>query len=193
MGDEAIAWPGPFRAVSDRELPEIWYLTPQTALLFEFIPITAYPPPGADAPAVSGLLRRMLYLVKLSPAELTQLIQDMNAQLAGQQYIAIRAKLLSLLRAPFEAPWAFPAILLTADIIRLRGQMNGVVTATSIPANITSATPIAVALGLLSRFAGAATANAAYAASLTNRYYSSYVQKMDIELALRGINPATLQ
>jgi hypothetical protein len=192
MGAGATAWPGPFRAVSDRELPEIWHLKAETARLFEVIPFTTRPPPGADEPAVPLLLRRMLYVMKLLPAELAKLVQDINAKLAGHEDIAIRARLIFLLHAPYEKPWAFPAVLPTDEIVSLRNKMKGVADATDIAANLPGATPFALALTKVPAFAGFAIGHAVYMASLANRYYSSYVAKMDIELALRGIDPATL-
>ena len=81
---------------------------------------------------------------------------------------------------------------LNGHILKLRKVFSGVVNATNIPGNITSAAPAALALSYLSRFASLTVSNAAYAASLTNRHYGAYLQKMNDELNLRGVN-ASLQ
>ena len=183
-----VTGPGPFRNIADPELRPIWYLTPQRGQLFEIIPITANPPPGLEAPQVAPFLRRMLYLVKLHPPDLLQLVQDVQTLQKDRQMIAISAKLLNLIGQVFAQPWEFPAVLETADILRLRKTFSGVVGATNIPSNITSALPAAFALSFLSKFASLSVSNAGYAASLTNRHYGAYLQKMNDELNLRGVN-----
>lgn len=187
-----ITGPGPYRAIPNQELRQVFYLEPQTAWLFEFIPITTSPPPGTSDPRVTALLRRMLYLTRLDPPSLEQLMQDAHALANDRQMIAISARLLSLMRQAFQTPWAFPALLESKDIIALRPAFKGVVDITRIPGNITAATPVALALSKLRMFAGGTVANASYMASLTNRHYDFYLQRMNTELIFRGLNPSLL-
>ncbi|WP_131819168.1 hypothetical protein [Sphingomonas jatrophae] len=171
---------------------KIFYLEPTRTYLFEIIPINTSPPPGTDDPRVTALLRRMLYLRVLHPPMLRQLAEDARALLAERQMIAIAAKLLSLMRDVFNSPWAFPALMQNKDIIAYRSAFSGVVDVTGVTANVTGSTPAAYALSFLSRFAGTAVGHGVYMASLTNRHYDYYLQKMNAELQLRGVNTALL-
>lgn len=186
------AGPGPYRAIPDHELRQVFYLQPQTAWLFEFIPITTSPPPGTNDPRITLLLRRMLYLRTMNMESIERLATEIHSLQSDRQMIAISAKLLSFMRHVFSEPWAFPALLKNEEIIYYRRAFSGVVDVTRIPGNVTASTPAAVAIGWLSKFAGTAVAHTSYAASLTNRHYDFYLQRMNTELNLRGINASLL-
>lgn len=180
------------RVIPDGELRPIFYLQPQTAWLFEFIPITTSPPPGAGDARVTAILRRMLYLRVIDTSAFQTLAENTASLQHDRQLIAISAKLISLMRLAFERPWAFPALLRTKDIIALRPAFSKVADLTRIPGGITASTPTGFALSFLSRFAGATVTHTSYAASLTNRHYDFYLQRMNTELNLRGVNAGLL-
>jgi hypothetical protein len=183
-----LTGPGPHRSVSDQELLHIFYLKPVRIFLIELIPIEASPPPGFDDPRIMPLLRRMLYLRRLDAADLRNLAKEIAALQRDRNMIAISARLLSLMRDVFRSPWAFPALLETRDVLAYHAAFQGVADVTSVTSNVTAATPTAIALSYLGKFAGAVVAHTTYMSTLTNRYYSAYLQKMDRELNLRGIN-----
>lgn len=135
----------------------------------------------------------MLYLRRLHPPFVRDLIKDAHALQADRQMIAISAKLLSLMRQAYEAPWAFPALLETKDILRLREAFNGVTDITGVVGDITGTTPASYGLSFLSRFAGTAFGHAVYMNPLANDYYEAYAKKMDDELNLRKVNTGLLK
>lgn len=186
------AGPGPFRSIADAELRKIFYLEPQTAWLLEIIPVKTTPPPGTNDPRVTAFLRRMLYLRRLHLQQLRELAESIKALQSDREMIAISAKLLSLMRDAFQRPWAFPALLETKDILAFRRAFAQVTSITGVTANVSGTTPAAYALSFLSRFAGTAAGHAVYTTSLSNRYYDAYLQKMNAELNLRGVNTALL-
>ena len=183
-----VSGPGPYRPIADNELRQIFHLVPQTVYALEMVPVTTAPPPGTQDARVTALLRRLLYIRKLAPDDFRQLAQDIHALAGDRQMIAISGKLLGLMRAAFDTPWAYPALLSTPGILTARQAASGVVDATRLPSNGTASTPVAFALSFLSRFAGTVVAHAAYMASLTNRDYDFRVQRMNAELNLRGVN-----
>lgn len=187
------AGPGPFRAIQDRELRTIFYLMPTRTWLLGLLPMNTTPPPGTNDPRLTRLLRRMLYVRRLHRAALQSLAQDARALQSDRQMIAISAKLLSLMRQAFEAPWAFPALLETKDILRFCDAFNGITDITSVVSNVTGTTPASYALSFLSRFAGTAAGHAIYMTSLTNDHYEFYAKKMDDELNLRQVNTRLLR
>lgn len=153
-----VTGPGPYRSVTDAELRPIFYLVPQKAYVLELFPITTSPPPGVGDPRVTVLLRRILYVRRLAMPDMRRLAEDAHALATDRQMISISAKLISLMRAAFETPWAYPALLSTPEILAARRAASGVVDATRLAANGTASTPVAFVLSFLSRFAGTTVA-----------------------------------
>lgn len=105
---------GPYRRVSDAELRDIFYLTPQTGKSFMFS-ITTRPVPGVNHPAVIPLLRALLYIRTASVKDRAAFVKSAERILSDRQLIAIRAKIISLSRDVFEKPFAYPACLSTPE------------------------------------------------------------------------------
>ena len=104
---------GPYRFVRDNELRDIFFLTPQTGTAF-FLTVHTGSFAGAERPEVTPILREMLYLLTMTPAELATLRKRIQGDLASRDLIPIRAKLLSLCQRVFEDPEHFPALLDTS-------------------------------------------------------------------------------
>ena len=192
--------PGPYRTVADAELRDIFFLTPQSAQAL-MISVKTGPFPGSADPVVTPLLREMLYLLTMKPAELIALRQRIEQQLAGRDAIPIRAKLLSLVAHVFDEPWAFPALL---DAPRCRAaykELSGIAKVSGKVSDL-AADPVSdlgVAAGLKKLLGTTLTGMAAFGVSLTHYfggrsqgYYSFYAKRLSDELALRGIPPSGL-
>lgn len=204
--------PGPYRFVSDSELRDIFYLTPQkgTTVMAPFNITTPNFPHSTD-PAVMSLLRELLYLFKMSVAERLQLRKRIETILNDREHIPIRAKLISLMSRIREQPWAYPALLDTKMCKELYAKLNQVAEVSDTVATVGSdpVSDIGVGAGLRKIFMsvqGSAAVKsvtagmAAFAVSLTRffggkskDYYAFYARRISNELALRGIPPSTLQ
>lgn len=204
---------GPYRAVADAELRSIFYLVSTTAKSFWFIPnflTTTTPPPGTDKPAVTQLLRALLY-VHAVPSQANELRQIIEKQLADRNDIAIRAKLLSLIGQIREKPWAFPACVATPLCRQFYARLKPIMETSEMAADFmgdpftTAAAPgaaSAVAAKTGTVTAGRIIGGAAMGGSilsLTNffagkskDYYEFYMKRISDELALRGIPPSSL-
>lgn len=185
---------GPYRTVSDRELRPIFYLVPASGDAFMFS-VTTTPPPGTEKPVVTCLLRAMLYTLVASPAERQTLVQEIERALPDRNDIAIRAKLLSLVRQAQERPWAFPALVDTIRCRRYHAEMKGAADASDIPAKVGADPVSGLGIGALLK----KLPQVAFGLGLTNYfggkskdYYDFHARKIANELALRGIAPDTL-
>ena len=192
--------PGPYRTVADAELRDIFFLTPQSGQAL-MISVKTGPFPGSTNPAVTPLLREMLYLLVMKPAELVALRRRIEHDLAGRDAIPIRAKLLSLVVHVFDEPWAFPALLDTPRCRAAYKELGGIANVSGKVSNLGTdpVSDLGVAAGLKKLFGTALTGMAAFGVSLTHyfggrsqAYYSFYAKRISDELALRGIPPSSL-
>lgn len=201
--------PGPFRFVSDGELRDIFYLTPQSGTAF-MLRVGTGPFPHANEPIVTPILREMLYLFQLRPGERLELRKRIEAAFADREHIPIRAKLLSLIGRVQQEPWAFPALLDTKMCRELYTKLNGVAGASDTVASLGSdpVSDLGIAAVLKKIFdnvpgsaavkAGAAgmaafgVALTRYFAGKSKDYYAFYTKRISDELALRGVPPSSL-
>lgn len=159
--------------------------------------VTTTPPPGVNLPAVTPLLRAMLYVVVDTRAQRIALERAIAAQLADRNEIAIRAKLLSLCRQAAEKPWAFPALLDTPTCRRMYAELKPLVEGSDTIANAgsdpVSSLPIMAALAKLTTAAGAfGYGLMTYFGGKSKEYYEFYARRIATELALRGIPESAL-
>jgi hypothetical protein len=185
---------GPYRAVSDRELRPIFYLVPVTGDAFMFS-VTAKPPPGTEQPVVTRLLRAMLYVLVSSNSQQQALVREIERELPDRNDIAIKAKLMSLVRLVRERPWAYPALVDTYRCHQYHSAMKGVANASDTPAKVGADPVSGLGIGALLK----SVPHIAFGLGLTNYfggkskdYYDFYARRIADELALRGIAPSTL-
>ena len=186
---------GPFRRVADAELRAIFYLVPQTGKAFMFS-VTTGAIPGSNDPAVTHLLRAMLYTRVSSMRQQAELRTLIGASLPDRSQIAIRAKLLSLTRGIVERPWAFPACLSTPECRSNWREMSQIASYSAIPSDRSGDAVSGLGISALLRRVPAL----AFGAALINQfggqskdYYDFYARRLSNELALRGVPPDTLK
>lgn len=187
---------GPYRNVGDGELRPIFYLTPQSGRSFMFN-VTSTPPPGSDLPAVTALLRAMLYVRVDTRAERVALERDIGARLPNRNDIAIRAKLLSLCRQAADKPWGFPALIDTPTCRRIYAELKPLVNASDTITNTGSDPISAIAVGgVLRRVSGAAGVFGfglmTYFSGKSKDCYDFYARRIASELTMRGIPESSL-
>lgn len=186
---------GPFRRVADSELRAIFHLTGQGGKAF-MISFTVGSFAGAENPAVTPLLRALLYVRLDSAAQRAELRRAIEHGLNDRNLISIRAKLLSLMTTVMQRLWAFPACLSTTECIGYWRRMRDVAGYSAIPSDRTGDAASGLAIGRLLRNQPLL----AFGAALLNQfsgqskdYYDFYARRLSDELALRGIPPNSLR
>lgn len=189
--------PGPHRSVADGELRSIFYLTPQRGRSFMFT-VTTDAFVGSSHPAVTPLLRAMLYAVVNTPEQNRALAAEINAKLAGRETIPIRAKLLSHMNLVRQQPWAFPALYDTRTCRAMHQEISKIAGISDEVASngndfITEAGIGAALVRYVSGVAALAWQSIRYYGGKSKDYYEFHARRIAEELALRGIPSSMLQ